>query len=242
MAKKLKKVSNANNDSNIERVVLRCFVRVIKDNGYYILYRRGVANTGVMKRLIKSNSRSDNPFSTSTSTNDVIRSLSDITKKMLLSNGKGSVGDIDRYEHVTMTINHLLHFFIEVSGVGMQTLCNLGEEIYALSCNKLFGDSIEDIEEHDEKIEEMQDIGQIKAKLFQQYVNGLAEGKIGHNVTFDDYVKSEMGKIKNLNDLDKKVFANNNQNVGIMLGEMPGPDERGRQRGWIDLDNDDHAF
>ena len=126
MAKKLKKVSTTNNDSNIERVVLRCFVRVIKDNGYYILYRRGVANTGVMKRLIKSMGRPDNPFSTSSSTGDVIRSLSDITKKMLMSNGKGSVNDIDKYEHVTMTINHLLHFFIETSGIGMQTLCNLG--------------------------------------------------------------------------------------------------------------------
>ena len=237
---KSKKVKKVVNDNNIETVVLKCFIRVIKDNGYYMLYRRGVSNTGVMKRLINNAARSDSPFYTSTSTGDVIRSLVDITKKMLASNGKGSINDVDRYEHVTMTINHLLHFFIEVSGVGMQTLCNLGEEIYALSCNKLFGDSLEDIEEHDEKIEEMEDIGKIKAKLFQNYVNDLSSGKISHSVSFDQYFAEESKKLKNLEYLDKKMFGQPNpQDVGIMLGEMPD----GRH-GWIDNfdDDDEHHF
>ena len=235
---KSKKVKKVVNDNNIETVVLKCFIRVIKDNGYYMLYRRGVSNTGVMKRLIKNAARSDSPFYTSTSTGDVIRSLVDITKKMLASNGKGSINDVDRYEHVTMTINHLLHFFIEVSGVGMQTLCNLGEEIYALSCNKLFGDSLEDIEEHDENVEEMEDIGQIKAKLFQNYVNDLSNGKISHSVSFDQYFAEESKKLKNLKDLDKKMFGQPNpQDVGIMLGGMPD----GRHDWIADFDDDENG-
>ena len=104
----------------------------------------------------------------------------------------------------------------------------------------MFGDTLEDIEEHDEKIEEMEDIGKIKAKLFQNYVNDLSSGKISHSVSFDQYFAKESKKLKNLNDLDKKMFGQPNpQDVGIMLGGMP--DER---HGWIDNfdDDDEHHF
>ena len=215
--KQVMKPKTVNND--IETIVLKCFVRVIKDNGWYLFYRRSVQNTGVMKKLLNRQSYSsyDNPFTSCASTNDVIRTLVDITNKMT------SNSSIDKYEHVTMTINHLLHFFVEMNGVGMQKLCNLGEEIYALSCFHLFGDEIEDIEEHEEKVEETEDIARLKAKIFQRYVNDISNGVISHTVTFDSYLKSELGKIKGLNGILDRMFNKDmtNPDVGIRLGRDP---------------------
>ena len=42
-------------ENSIEFVVLNCFVRVIKSDGKYMLYRRGVNNTGIMKFLTNTN-------------------------------------------------------------------------------------------------------------------------------------------------------------------------------------------
>lgn len=208
------------NLDNIELVVLNCFIRTIKTDGKYMLYRRGVKNSGIIDYLLKKNpsySRSgDSPFTTADSTAKVAEILKKITNDMARSNGKkGGVKDLDKYEHVTMTINHLLHFFMEANGVSMQKLCSMGEEIYNLSCNKLFGDTLEDLEKQQEdELANLSNPEQIKAKLFQDYVADISGGRISHSVSFDEYLKTHLqsGKIK---------VVNNGEAAGQCLGRAP---------------------
>jgi len=226
---------------NIELVVLNCFIRAIKTDGKYMLFRKGVKNSGFMEYFLKkipAYSRSiDSPFLSADSTAKVAEILKKITNDMAKSNGKkGGVKDLDKYEHVTMTINHLLHFFMEANGVSMSKLCSMGEEIYNLSCNKLFGDTIEDLEKQQEdEMAGLTDLGQIKAKMFQDYVKGISEGNISHSMSFDDYFKTRAGEIEQL-----KSMRANDDATGHCLGrapeEMDGHFERPR---WLDDIEDD---
>lgn len=211
------------NQSNIELVVFKCFIRVIKTDGKYMLFRKSVKNTGIMNVLLKNSiSRTDNPFSLSSSTQDVVKTLEKITNDMAKSSGRrGGIKDLDKYEHVTMTINHLLHFFMEANGIGMDKLCSLGEEIYSLSCNKLFGDTIEDLEKHEEEERlNVSDAGQLKAILFQEFIKGIQNGEIDRNISFEAFLKKhekEFDKFKHTNE-DTSSF-------GQVLGRIPDDNE-----------------
>jgi len=236
--------------NNIETTVLKCFIRTIKSDGMYMLFRRGVNNTGIMKFLVKGRASSDSPFARSSSTNDVVATLEKITNDMAKSNGKkGGIKDLDRYEHVTMTINHLLHFFMEANGISMQKLCSMGEEIYNLSCNKLFGDTLEDLEKQEEMhMDEIRDIGQLKAKMFQDYINGIQSGKISQSVSFDMYLKKhkkEFDRLKSKNGLTDSPDIGQ----GYALGRQPDDNEfmsainSNERAAWLDdldLINDGH--
>jgi hypothetical protein len=136
---------------------------------------------------------------------------------MAKSNGiRGGIKNMDKYEHVTMTINHLLHYFIESNGISMDKLCSLGEEIYGLSCFKLFGDSFEDTSKRqEEEIKTITDAGHLKAKLFQDYINGKQSGKINKGTTFETFIKSHKKEFDNL----KAMMANAQH--GQMLGVSP---------------------
>ena len=142
---------------------------------------------------------------------------------MARSNGKkGGIKDLDKYEHVTMTINHLLHFFMEANGVSMDKLCSLGEEIYGLSCNKLFGDTIEDLEKQEEQeIKNITDGGQLKAKLFQDFIKGLQDGSIPNNMSFDDFFNANAEKV--MQKIPKK--RRNDEAFGQVLGRQPDDNE-----------------
>ena len=222
------------NDANdIERVVLKCFIRIIKDNGTYMLYRRNVNNTGIMKALLKGrNTYSDNPFASASSTEDVISTLKRITNDMAKSNGKkGGSKDLDKYEVVTMAINHLLHFFMETNGIAMQKLCELGEEIYSMSCYKLFGDTIEDInKQNEDELSSIESPDQLKAKLFQNFITDLQKGNIPSSMNFDEYV-NEMLKYSKTNPISKSSKGTG-KNIGHRLGNAP--DELDGRHGWVD--------
>ena len=228
--------------NNIEFVVFNCFIRAIKSDGKYMLFRRSVNNKGIMKYLIKNPARnSDNPFYASSSIEDVVKTLEKITNDMAKSNGKkGGIKDLDKYEHVTMTINHLLHFFMEANGVAMDKLCSLGEEIYGLSCNKLFGDTIEDLEKQEEQeIKNITDGGQLKAKLFQDFIKGLQDGSIPNNMSFDDFFNANAERV--MQKIPKK--RRNDEAFGQVLGRQPDDNEFMRaandQGGFYIADDDD---
>jgi len=217
------------NKDSVEFIVLKCFIRTIKSDGKYMLYRCGVNNSGIMKALVKRKKQaSDSPFLNSSSTEEVVDTLKDITNQMAKSNGKkGGIKDLDKYEHVTMTINHLLHFFMESNGISMEKLCSMGEKIYNLSCNKLFGDEIGENNEDEMANIETQD--QLRAKLFQDYVMAIERGEIKKTVTFQDYVNSHLSEI------NSKVKIDIPTNQGQCLG--PSPEERNgdfRRVNWLD--------
>ena len=142
---------------------------------------------------------------------------------MAKSNGKkGGIKELDKYEHVTMTINHLLHFFMEANGISMDKLCSMGEEIYNLSCNKLFGDALEDLEAQKEEAMHSKDDMQLKAKVFQDYVRDMQNGKISHNMSFDEYFKNVTGKnAGGSDDWGAQAMGNN---MGHQLGNGPDGD------------------
>lgn len=238
------KNKNKKVDNNIETVVLKCFLRVLKNNDSYMFYRRCVNNTGIMKSLVKNQKRSsDNPFSSASSSEQVISTLKRITNDMAKSNGKkGGANDLDKYEVVTMAINHLLHFFMETNGVSMQRLCEFGEEIYSMSCYKLFGDTMEDLEKQSEdELSSMTNLDQLRAKLFQDFIVDLQNGKIPSSMNFDDYVKSKLDSKK------AKAISQSMPNMGDQVGHMLG---RGPEDGmgmrmdgrpaWLDNAEDDY--
>ena len=234
-------------NKNVESVVLNCFIRVIKTDGKYMLYRRGVKNKGIIGYLLRKSMRpmsSDNPFINADSSEKVADTLRDITNSMAKSNGKrGGIKDLDKYEHVTMTINHLLHFFMEPNGISMDKLCSMGEEIYGLSCNKLFGDTIEEIEKQQEvEMDKLSNLNEIKAKMFKDYVNGISSGKISHSVSFDDYFNNHIGDIAN----SKGIKINTDDATGHCLG-MPPEEAGARRNNWFtemmaSVDEGDRAF
>lgn len=217
--KKKVKVKEANND--IEIVVLKCFLRVIKNEGKYMFFRRGINNSGIMKHLLKQYYRpsSDNPFLNCSSNAEIANTLHTISDQMAVHNGnKKGISGLDRYEIVTMTINHLLHFFIEANGVPMEHLCQMGENIYSLSCNILFGDAIEDIEEQQRQQPEIKitSAAQLKAKLFSDFMNGINEGTISKNMPFEEFLKKhkkEFDAFKNEDRIDLEA--------GHILGRAP---------------------
>lgn len=212
--------------NNIELVVFNCFIRTIKTDGKYMMFRRGVRNKGIMNYLIngaiKSPRDPSNPFQTVSTTDEVIKTLVDITDKMAKSNGKkNGIKELDKYEHVTITINHLLHFFMETNGLSMDKLCSLGEEIYSLSCNKLFGDTIEEVEQRQqEEIANIRDAGQMKAKLFQDFVKAIKDETISKNKSFDDYLREHAAEFEAFSHANVR----DDMNVGHVLGRVPDDD------------------
>lgn len=201
---------------NIESVVFSYFVRAIKDDGKYMLFRRGLHNDGLIGALLRNNKRicptPETPFSTASCVKDVIETLKSITNEMAKSNGNSNgAADLDRYEHVTMTINHLLHFFLEVNGVSIDKLCSLGEEIYGNSCYKLFGDDYDSLKEREEEEKaKIKNEEQVNAKLFQEYINGIKKGEISKKMTFDEFIHK-----------NKKSLFNKIDSCGQVLGKMP---------------------
>ena len=201
---------------NIESVVFSYFVRAIKDDGKYMLFRRGLHNDGLIKALLRNNRRNyptpDTPFSTASCVKDVVETLKRITNEMAKNNGNSNgAADLDRYEHVTMTINHLLHFFLEVNGVSIDKLCSLGEEIYGNSCYKLFGDDYDSLKEREEEEKaKIENEEQKNAKLFQEYINGIKKGEIDKNMPFDDFIKKH-----------KKGIFDKIDSWGQVLGKVP---------------------
>ena len=212
---------------NIESVVFNYFVRAMKDDGKYMLFRRGVQNDGLMKILLRNHNRlypiPDTPFSCASSVKDVVDTLKRITNDMAKNNGnKNGAADLDRYEHVTMTINHLLHFFLEVNGVSIDKLCSLGEEIYGNSCSKLFGDNIDDLKEREEE-EKAKIENEEKDKA--EYINAIKKGEISKKMTFDEFIHEH-----------KKSLFNKINSCGQVLGKMPSSSNefiRGINNDWI---------
>ena len=205
-----------NKENSIELVVFNSFIRAIKSDGKYMLFRSGIKNNGIMKAFLRNMRHTDTPFSSASSTEEIVKILEKITNEMVQRNGKGGIKDMDKYEHVTMTINHLLHFFVEANGVSMDKLCALGEEIYSQSCFKLFGDSIEDLDKQkDKEIIAITDAEHLKAKLFQEFINGMQKGKISKDTSFESFIRAHKKSFDNLK------TANINPQHGQMLGAAP---------------------
>lgn len=182
---KLRKVVIDNN--NIERVVLKCFVRVIKNRGKYMLYRKDLGANGLYKALFRKKRSCDSPFASAENNEDVIKILAKITAQM-----EGNDSELakrlstDKYERITVTINHLLHFFMEANGVSMKNLCDMGEEIYCMSCKILYGDDYEETIFRESKRDSMPNG---IPDIVKEYVDGLRNGLIPESVSIEQFAR-----------------------------------------------------
>ena len=165
----------------IEKTIIEYFIRVIKEHGYYIAFRSGVINSGLMGIFIpNTNKRADNPLAISRNINELAAALEKVNNEFK----RHSQNQGDKYENITMNINHLLHFFLESRGVKMEELCVIGEEIFNLTCSTLYGDDFVKDQPKD-SIEQMNDPIQVKSKIFQDYVDAMRRGEL--NCSFEEY-------------------------------------------------------
>lgn len=177
------------NKSNlIEKTVIEYFIRMTKKHHLYYKFRESVNGNGVFELFVRKKRTHDNPLSLSKNIDELASALNKLTASMSRQMRKKD----DKYEYITMNINHLLHFCIEPHGVRMETLCLLGEEIFNLTCSALYGDEFA-ANAHQDDLSTINDPVALKSKIFQDYVHDMNEGKI--NMTFDEYWKLRSGEI-----------------------------------------------
>jgi hypothetical protein len=104
----------------------------------------------------------------------------------------------------------------------------------------LFGDTIEDLEKQEEQeIKNIADGGQLKAKLFQDFIKGLQDGSIPNNMSFDDFFNANAERV--MQKIPKK--RRNDEAFGQVLGRQPDGNEFMRaandQGGFYIADDDD---
>ena len=155
----------------IEETAIKSFLRVIKEHGYYFIFRNRVTNNGILKMFVHSQNHCENPFRSATNVKDLASSLNE------LSNNIGVHDRRNKYQYITMTVNHLLHFFVEPHGVKMDDLCLMGEEIFNLTCTTLYGDKFTK-EQPVDSIDEINNPYMLKSKIFQDFVKAKQRGEI----------------------------------------------------------------
>ena len=215
-----------NTNNVIEKTIIEYFIRVTKEHGYYITFRSGVINSGLLGLLIpNTNKRIDNPLAMSRNINELAKNLEKVNDSIR----RHSQNQSDKYENITMNINHLLHFFLESKGVGMEELCIIGEEIFNLTCGTLYGDDFAKDKPTD-SIEKMDDPIQVKSKIFQDYVDGMRSGKL--NCSFEEYWNTRKPEVERWINAHNGSDNRNLNNTLLHSADM-------RNRG---LDDDDDAY
>lgn len=199
----------------IEKTIIEYFIRVIKEHGYYIAFRSGVINSGLMGIFIpNTNKRADNPLAISRNINELAAALEKVNNEFK----RHSQHQGDKYENITMNINHLLHFFLESRGVKMEELCVIGEEIFNLTCSTLYGDDFVKNQPKD-SIEQMNDPIQVKSKIFQDYVDAMRRGEL--NCSFEEYWNNRKPEVERwLNSHNDSVDRNQNH-MFLQSANMP---------------------
>lgn len=210
--------------NNIENVVLLSFLRAIKDRNMLSLFTRRLNHNSFMRQIMAIFPQKaaiikqpEFPFSNCQDNDNIIQVLKSINSKRAGGKYGGNYGD--KYDYVTMTINHLLHFFLE-SNLDMSKLSEIGEEIYEKSCNILFGDSYEDIQLQKEAASKLESAETIEQHIYDSYIDSLENGRISPNISFRQFMESEMMHMKqsNISNLFEDALLNGS---GIMLGDVP---------------------
>lgn len=214
----------AKHENNVELTVLKSFSRVIKDNGMYLLFILGTCKRdSIIRAFMKGMKCPETPFTNVTDIKDVARVMGKITNETAIGKGLKSINDMDKYERVTMDINHLLHYFIEVHGISMAKLCELGEEIYGISCNKLFGDTIEDLAKQSEIEKQLIESPEVlKAKLYCEYLNRISKGELKYDFTFDEFLRMHEKDFDRFRGIDWGKLDGEN---AVYLGETSNSDD-----------------
>ena len=160
---------NSARKPDIEYLVLKNFIAVMKSNGMYPMFRCSVGwNTknvvsnmyrhmnsfgGIMRNQSKENIYKD--------AGDM-RTFVDMMKQSLNGGHRFSEGDPAQTQHyIANCVNMLLHVFVERNIRDIHKLENLGGNIFELTCREVFGDDFQDILTPPENIERMRELNEM---------------------------------------------------------------------------------
>lgn len=182
----------------IEEVVIKNFIRTVKDNGLLPLLMRHLRIGYPLIEFYKSRyGRSctvSSVFSTCKDTDDMAEIVRCLNKKLKLGNLDF---ENDDYAKVNMCINHLIHYNLE-RFINQNKVQEMGEKIYYESCMELFG-KVDEKKEEESPNEENNDTP-LNPQVILDFLNGTASD------AFD------WGSIYSVNAYDQMF------NGGVMLG------------------------
>ena len=176
--------------NEIELKVVKFFIRELKDrNMLHLLY----CGTNVNDRLFQMfrsvtqkakpnyGVKSDSPFRGCATQESFVNVLDQLNGQL------SSHYQMDEAGIITMSINHLIHFFVEPVARhigGIEMLNEFGQSIFNRTIASLYGN--DKVQAFNEKSNENILPSDIKAKLWAKYIDGCARGSI--NVGFDAFV------------------------------------------------------
>lgn len=156
---------NKRNKKEMKDLVGRYFIRVCKNHNIYSRFR------SYFYKVMNSNG-DRNPFGNFSNIEGLFDKLEIFTEKEYQNHRRTN----DKYERVTMMINHMLHFFLEKGGVDPRKLGKIGQEIFDLSCYGLYGDAfLSDMDKMKQEIPK-QPKNDKEVWLFREYLRHKANG------------------------------------------------------------------
>jgi len=152
---KVKRNNNGEGKQDLEYLVLKNFISVLKKNGMYPMFRCSVGtNTRNVVSSIYKRMNSFERFHQNQSRENVFANACNIETfvKMMKEVAHGGIGtnyNIDDQAHlqgsIANTINMLLHIFVERNVRDIHKLEMLGGEIFDMTCRTIFGGEFEDM-------------------------------------------------------------------------------------------------
>ena len=161
------------------------------------------------KRL--RNASSDSPFNSCRTMRDIVNVVHNLNEQL-----EHHHGSFDPANVVSMSINHLIHFFVEQDAMhngrnGMDFLNQFGQSIFNHAVSSLFGQ--EQVDEYNKCIDNRDVVSQIKKDLWKVYVEGVSRGEI--SVSFEAFANSKIAEITKANPILSAMAqgANNTQSI-----------------------------
>lgn len=169
-----------NKKDTIDAVIIN-FLAILKDYDYYVNFARIIPyinNTGIIGMFRYANVNYGIPFSDCKDIEDISDKLFEMTSQTFC----GEFNEKTLPEFITLTINTLLHFFIERQNRDFDFIGKIGQETYNLTCKKLIGSKFVEDEEN-MTLEQAKTIEEARSVLFNEYMkaksNGDYEGDFG---------------------------------------------------------------
>lgn len=181
-----KKYDEASNE--IEYLVLKNFITVLKHNGMYPLFRCVVGtNTKNVVSVMYSKMRSFERYYHHISDDNIFREAGNMNKfvELMKTTQHGGLrrGETDPAKiqrHIADCVNMLLHVFIERNVRDMRRLEQLGGQIFEMTCRGIFGGEFQDmLPEPPQKMKELNEMmlnGQRPTKeMIEELKRAIAE-------------------------------------------------------------------
>jgi hypothetical protein len=185
----MRKTRISNTKADTKTIVGRSFIRVVKNHQYYHIFKSRFDNMAKLRKGERS------PFSPYEDFDTLMAKIEEFT---VAQNSHPK----DKYEHITMMINHMLHFFLEQGGVDPRRLGMYGQEIFDIACYALFGD------EYLKDMDKMNHSAPRPKNDLEAYLVGefMKLKNHGHDISWEDFI------VKFARQIDRSQFNERNYN------------------------------